>query len=292
MAVCFARCLQGAPRHGCRRGRGEECWGQLSRCQLDTPRQARPVIGQAGEGVCRRINMDAPAEAETTRVSSRCQWLSALAAQQISDAPNLIPVTAAARMTAMTTSKFWRLRGAAHRSRLEPEWNQIGTGYFPPSDSTVSRARACEPLRVAHPIFQNIRAADPVFSASTPEQGASQALARFHHHTTAAGKHGAATLSHSQTFDPKFHPSSIGPPTRHNLPPGHCLERLSGSVVPEPLLCQFTAATSWPICTSAVALKPAKKKKDAVQPSLQSVCRGPGDSTTAVYHQSPAHAPS
>lgn len=92
-------------------------------------------------------------------------------------------------------------------TRMEPDWNRIFSSLRLNSEPcTCMRTAARRP-----PIFQNIRAADPVFSASTPEQGASQTLARFHHHTTAAGKHGAATLSHSQTFDPKFHPSSIGP---------------------------------------------------------------------------------
>lgn len=88
---------------------------------------------------------------------------------------------------------------------------------------------------------------------------------------------GQAWSCHVEPFSDlrsKVPPVFDWPPTKHKLPPGHCLERLSGSVVPEPLLCQFTAATSWPICTSGVALKPAKKKKNAVQPSLQSVCRG------------------
>lgn len=80
-------------------------------------------------------------------------------------------------------------------------------------------------------------------------------------------------------------PAFDWPPTRHKLPPGHCLERLSGSVVPEPLLCQFTAATSWAnlhVCRGAAGTirRQPKKKDAAVQPPV-CVCRGPGDSTTA-----------
>jgi hypothetical protein len=134
----------------------------------------------------------------------------------------------------------------------------------------VNRARACEPLRVPHPISKTFRAADPA------SEGASQALARFTLRRTAAACMEHATLSHSWAFDQEFHPPSIGPRQGINCRRAIVLRGCLGQW----LLCQFTAATSWAICTSPWRLdmeSPAKKKKDAVQPPA---CRGPGDSTT------------